>query len=77
MNKGTVSDDNINTCCDKHKQNFTERDNAYCCMRTLKITDKLISKTNEHICKTILLWREFKLPVTPSTIYLKITLFIK
>ena len=35
-------------------------------MRTLKITDKLISKTKYHICKTILLWGELKLPVTPS-----------
>ena len=41
-------------------------DNAYRCMRTLKITDKLISKTKDHICKTILLWGELKLLVTPS-----------
>ena len=66
MNKGKVSDDNINMYCDKHKQIFTEMDNAYPCMRTLKIIDKLISKTKDHICKTILLWRELKLPVTPS-----------
>ena len=36
MNKGTVSDDNINMYCDKHKQFFTEMDNAYRCMRKLK-----------------------------------------
>ena len=41
-------------------------DNAYRCMRTLKITDKLISKTKDHICKTMLLWRQLKIPVTPS-----------
>ena len=44
MNKGKESDDNINMYCDKHKQIFTEMDNAYRCMRTLKITDNLISK---------------------------------
>ena len=60
MNKGT------NMHCDKHKQIFALMDNAYRCMRTLKITDKLISKTNDHTCKTMLLWRELKLPVTPS-----------
>ena len=46
---------------------FTEMNNAYRCMRTLKITNKLISKTKDHICKTMLLWRELKSPVTPST----------
>ena len=40
--------------------------NAYRCMRTFKITDKLISKTKDHICKKILLWRGLKVPVTPS-----------
>ena len=66
MNKGTVSDNNINMYCDKHKQIFTDMDNAYRCMRILKITDILIFKTKYHICKTILLWRELKLPVTLS-----------
>ena len=42
MNKGKVSDDNINMYHDKHKQIFSEMDNAYRCMRTLKITDDLI-----------------------------------
>ena len=66
MNKDTVSDDNISMYCDKHKQIVTEMDNAYRCMRTVKITDKLILKTKDHICKTILLWRELELPVTLS-----------
>ena len=35
-------------------------------MRTLKITDNLISKTKDHICKTMLMWRELKIHVTPS-----------
>ena len=36
-------------------------------MRTLTITDDLITKTKDHICKTILLWRTLKIPITPST----------
>ena len=40
--------------------------NAYRCMRTLKITEVLLSKTKNHICKTISLRRELKLSVTPS-----------
>ena len=57
MKEGTVSDENINMYCDKHKQIFTEIDNAYRCMRTLKITDELISKTKDNICKIMLLWK--------------------
>ena len=45
---------------------MTEMDNAYRCMRTLNITDDLISKTKDHIYKTTLMWRELKIPVTPS-----------
>ena len=36
-------------------------------MRSLKITDDLISKIKYYICKTMLMWRELKMPVTPST----------
>ena len=42
MNKGTVSEDNINIYCDKHKQSFTEMDHVYRCMKTFKITDEFI-----------------------------------
>ena len=66
MNKGTESEENIHIYCDKHKQFFTVMDNAYHCIRTLKITDDLISKTKDHICKTMLMWRELKIPVTLS-----------
>ena len=52
MNTSIVSDDYINIYCDKHKHIFTEMYNAYRCIRTLKITDKLISRTKDHICKT-------------------------
>ena len=66
MNKGTVFDVNINIYCDEHKHMFTEMDHAYRCMRTLKLTDEFISKNKAHVYKTILLWRELKLPVIPS-----------
>ena len=52
MNKGTVSEENINIYCNEHKQILTEMDNAYRCMRTLTIIDDLITKTKDHICKT-------------------------
>ena len=41
MNKGIVSNDNINMYCDKQKR-ITEMDYTYRCVRTLKITDGLI-----------------------------------
>ena len=44
VNKGTVSEEIIHIYCDKHKRILSEMDNAYRCMRTLKITDELISK---------------------------------
>ena len=66
MNKGIVSDDYINIYCKEHKQILTEMNCAYRCMRTLTITDDLISKTKDHICKTMILWRKLKMPVTPS-----------
>ena len=67
INKGEVSVENINNYCDKHKQFFTEMDNVYRCMSPLTITYALITKTKDHSCKTMLLCRELKLPVTPST----------
>ena len=65
MNKGTVSEDNINIYCNEHRQLLTEMDNAYC-LRTLTITDDLFTKIKDHICKTMLLWRKLKIPVTSS-----------
>ena len=41
-------------------------DNAYRYMKMLTIIDDLITKTKDHICKTMLLWRKLKLSVTPS-----------
>ena len=35
-------------------------------MRSLNITDELLSKTKERAYITMLLWRELKLHVTPS-----------
>ena len=50
MNKGTVSENNIDIYCKYHKKILTERDNAYRCMRTLNIIDELITKTKDYIC---------------------------
>ena len=55
LNKGTVSEENINMYCNEHKEILTELDNAYRCMRTLTITDDLITKTTYYICKKMLL----------------------
>ena len=77
MNKGTVSEENIHIYCDKHKQVLTEMDNAYRCMRKLKITDNLIPTTKDHICKTMLMWRELRTPVTPSVHLFEDHIFIK
>ena len=66
MNKGIVSENNIDIYYKEHKQILTEMDNAYRCVKTLTITDALITKTKDHICKTMSLWRKLKIPVTPS-----------
>ena len=66
INYGTVSEENSNIYCNEHKQILTEMDNAYRSMRTLIITDDLITKTKYYICKKILMWRNLKIPVTPS-----------
>ena len=52
--------------CDKHKQILNEMDHAYRCMRTLKITNELNSKTKDHITNTMLLCRNLKLSITSS-----------
>ena len=65
----------ILTCIVINTKQFTEMDNAYRCTRTSKITDELISKTTDEICKTMLLWRELKLPVTPSVHLFKYQIF--
>ena len=46
-NKGTVSENTIDIYCNSHKQLLTEMDNAYRCMRTLIVTDELITKTKK------------------------------
>ena len=40
--------------CDKHIHIVNEIDHAYCCMRTFKITDELISKTKDNVYKKII-----------------------
>ena len=58
MNKGTVSENNIDIYCKDHKEILTKMNKVYRCMRTLTITDDSITKTKDHICKTMLLWRK-------------------
>ena len=41
-------------------------DDVYRCVRTLTIDNILIDKTRNHIKNTMILWRELKVPVTPS-----------
>lgn len=40
---------------------------VYRCVRTITINNVLIKKTKNHITNTMILWRELKLPVTPSS----------
>ena len=61
-----MTEDNINIYCNEHKHILIKTDNAYHCMRTLTITDDLITKTKDRICKSMLLWRKLKTPVTSS-----------
>ena len=62
MNKGTATEENINIYCNERKQILTKTDNAYRCIRILTITDDLITL----ICKTMLMRRKLKIPVTSS-----------
>ena len=52
--------------CDKHKQILNEMNHVYHYMRSLNITEELISKTKDHVNITMLLWRKLNLPVIPS-----------
>ena len=56
-NKGIAIKGYINMYCDKHKQTLNEMDTIYRCMRSLNITDELISKTKDHVNNTMLLWK--------------------
>ena len=77
MNKGTVYQKSIIMYCDKHKAIFNGMDHVYRCMRSLNITDELISKIKYNVYNTMLLWRELNLHVTSSACILKTILFIK
>ena len=67
MNKGSVSEKSINIYCDKRKRFFKEINHTHRFIRSLKIADKLISKTKDDVYNIILLWRKLKLHITPST----------
>ena len=46
-------------------------DDLFQCIRTLNIDNDLIDKIKNHIQSTMKLWRELKLPVTPSAYLLE------
>ena len=66
MNKDTVTKENINIYCDKHKQSFNEMNHIYRSMISLNITDELILKPKDHVYIIMMLWKELNLPVIPS-----------
>ena len=47
-------------------------DDVYRCVRTFTIDNVLIYKTRNHIKNKIMLWREFKIPGTPSAHLLEV-----
>ena len=67
MNKGIVSDEEIYLVTNKYKTLLNEMDEESRCIRSLVIDDNLIEKTRIHIPKTLFLWGELKLLITPST----------
>ena len=58
MNKGSVSEKYINMYCDKCKQFFKAMNHTHRFIRSLKITDRLISKTKDDVYNIMLLWRK-------------------
>ena len=66
MNKGIVSDEEIYLVTNKYKTLLNEMDEESRCIRSLVIDDNLIEKTRIHIQKTLFLWGELKLLITPS-----------
>ena len=54
MNKGTITEYNINIHCDKHEQILNEIDHTYRCMRSLNIINNLISNTNNHVKNAVM-----------------------
>ena len=66
MSKGDVSDLEIINKTDKYKNWLKDMDDVYRCVRTLTIDNVLIDTTRKHIKKTMILWRELNIPVTPS-----------
>ena len=67
ISKGEVLDIEISEVTNKYNKLLKEKDDVYRCVRTLSIDDILIDKRRIHIKHTMILWRELKLPVTPST----------
>ena len=67
MNKCSASEKYIIMYCDKRKQFLKVMNHTHRFIRSLKITDRSISKTKDDVYNIMLLWRKLKLPITPST----------
>ena len=61
-----VTNEEISLVPNKHKSLLNKIYEAYHCIRTINVDDNLIEKIRINIQKTILLWRDLKLQVTPS-----------
>ena len=66
MSKGLVTNEEICLVTNKYKSLLNEVDEAYRCIRTINVDDNLIKKTRIHIQKTMLVWRDLKLPLSSS-----------
>ena len=69
--KDVVLDVHMCKVINKYKTLLNEIDEAYRCIRTLSIDNNLIYKARIHIQNIMILWRELKLPITPSAHLLK------
>ena len=66
MSKGLITNEEICLVTNKYNSLLNEMNEVYRCIRTLYVDDNLIEKPRIHIQKTMLLWRDLKLLVTPS-----------
>ena len=66
MRKDDLSDLETTNKTDKYKNLLKKLVDVYRCVKTLTIDNVLIDKTRNHIKNTMILWKELKIPVTPS-----------
>ena len=66
MSKGLVTNEEIYLVTNKYNSLLNEMNEVYRCIRTLYVDDNLIEKPRIHIQKTMLVWRDLKLPLSSS-----------